>query len=31
MRFKRDCTPLEVVIIVAAIMMTGLMVAYLLR
>ena len=31
MRFKRDCTPLGVVIIVSAIMMTGLIVAYLLR
>ncbi len=31
MRFHRDCTPLEVIIVVAAIMMTGLILAYVLR
>ena len=31
MRFQRDCTPLGVIVVVTAIMMTGLIVAYLLR
>ncbi len=31
MRLHRDCTPLEVIIIVSAVMMAGLILAYLLR
>ena len=31
MRFQRDCTPLGVIVVVTAIAMTGLIVAYLLR
>jgi hypothetical protein len=31
MRFNHDCTPLAVIVIVTAVMLTGLILAHLLR